>query len=345
MDAHTAYTILENLHTPVLVLDAEGIVRWANAAAGAALARPRDALVGSAFGHPADRDGGRTEISAMRGDGVTAVFDLQASPMTVDGEALSVVTLNDVSERQADARRMTGLVEELRRTNRELERFLYIASHDLQEPVRLIHLHVQKLEREAGEAIRGQPGGAEAMQEIRRGAERALGQVHDLLTYGQVTAEERPFEDVALPDILAGAQRTMRAMIAETGARIEVADPLPTVRGDPFQLSHLFHNLLGNALKFRRPDTPPEITVTCRPGEDGDWHLTLTDNGIGIAARHAEHIFEVFQRLHPPDTYPGTGVGLALCRRIVENAGGRIWAEPRPDGQGTTVHFTLPGTG
>ena len=242
-----------------------------------------------------------------------------------------------VAERTAE---LSETAEELRRSNRELEQFAYITSHDLQEPLRQVRSFVQLLrdrhqDKLAGDAL-------EYMKFIYDGAARMSDLVHDLLAFSRVGAKERKPQPVsctaALQDALAGLQASL------TEARAVVThDELPTVSADPRQLTQLFQNLIGNAVKFRRDGAAPEIHVGAR--RDGaNWLLSVRDNGIGIDPEHFERIFMVFQRLHTREKYPGTGIGLAICKKIVEQHGGRIWLESEP-GRGTTFYFALPEKG
>jgi PAS domain S-box-containing protein len=224
--------------------------------------------------------------------------------------------------------------EELERSNAELEQFAYVASHDLSEPLRMVAGFVQllsdrytgRLDADADEFIGYTVDGVERMQSL----------IDDLLAYSRVgrATEDR---DVGLAEVLAGARRALAAPIAETGAEIE-AEPLPIVFGDPRELSQLMQNLLSNAMKFVE-DGPPRVQVSAQR-RDEMWELAVADNGIGIEPRHADRIFKMFQRLHGRDAYPGTGIGLAICKKIVERHGGRIWIE-RGERGGSVFHATL----
>jgi signal transduction histidine kinase len=225
---------------------------------------------------------------------------------------------------------------ELERSNSELEQFAYIASHDLQEPLRMVASYVQLLERdykgklgeEADEFIGFAVDGAKRMQAL----------IQDLLTYSRVGRGEVPTEPIELDAAFDRALNNLHAAIEESGASV-AAEPLPTVVADESQMTQLLQNLIGNALKFHG-DRPVEVRIGAER-HNGEWTFGVRDNGIGIDPRHAERVFAIFQRLHTREEYPGTGIGLALCRKIVERHGGRIWVESAP-GAGTTFRFTLP---
>lgn len=227
--------------------------------------------------------------------------------------------------------------EALARSNADLEQFAYVASHDLQEPLRMVSSFTQllarrykgRLDEDADEFIRYASQGAETMQAM----------IRDLLAYARLSASAPSPRPVALDTALDAALANLRAALEEVKPELR-REALPTVLGEPGQLTQLFQNLLGNALKFRVPHRPPEISIGAR--REGDcWHCWVQDNGIGLDARHAEQIFTIFQRLHGREEFPGSGIGLAFCKRIVERHGGRIWVESTR-GLGATFHFTLP---
>jgi light-regulated signal transduction histidine kinase (bacteriophytochrome) len=174
------------------------------------------------------------------------------------------------------------------------------------------------------------------------GANRMKSLISDLLTYSRVSTRTRPFADVDLGDVLRRVLASLERSVKECGATLTVG-PLPQVHGDVEQIALLFTTLLTNALKFQAPDAPPRIHISARLEQD-TWAVSIQDNGIGIEPQYFERIFAIFQRLHPPNMYPGTGIGLAIARKIAERHRGRIWVESTP-GQGATFTFTLPGTG
>jgi light-regulated signal transduction histidine kinase (bacteriophytochrome) len=248
----------------------------------------------------------------------------------------------EVNERIRAERALEQYHTELERSNQELQQFAYVASHDLQEPLRMVTSYLQLLERryrdrldsDADEFIAYAVDGATRMQQL----------IKDLLTYSRVGSRQRSFEPNDCQAILDQALTNLQVAIEETGATV-THSALPTVMGDGTQLVQLFQNLIGNAIKFRN-QRPPEIDVRAeiQNGSGGVaryWQFSVQDNGIGIESQYAERIFLIFQRLHDRDEYPGTGIGLAICKRIVERHGGRIWVESEP-GKGSTFRFTLP---
>lgn len=233
--------------------------------------------------------------------------------------------------------RLSEQAEELRRSNRDLEQFAYVASHDLQEPLRKISSFTQLLQKRYGgqlddradQYIAFAVDGAKRMQQL----------IQDLLGFSRVGRLGGELADVPLDGALADALENLAELVADTGAVVEHAD-LPVVRGERPLLVQLLQNLVGNAIKFRDPERPPVVRITARRVGDF-WEVECRDNGIGIDPQYADRVFVIFQRLHPKDLYEGTGIGLALCKKIVEYHGGRIWLG-EPDGPGTSVRWTLP---
>ncbi len=243
----------------------------------------------------------------------------------------------EVSERKRAEEAIQRYAKELERSNQELQQFAYVASHDLQEPLRMVSSYLQLLERryrdhldqDAKEFIAFAVDGAKRMQSL----------INDLLAYSRVGTRGKEFELVHLDEILGQAQKNLKIAIQEQNASISSSDSLPCVKGDDTQLTQLFQNLIGNAIKFHG-DHAPQIQIH-KQRHNGHWQISVSDNGIGIDSQYAERIFLIFQRLHNRDEYPGTGIGLAICKRIVERHGGRIWVESQV-GDGSTFHFTLP---
>ncbi|WP_027366615.1 ATP-binding protein [Desulfocurvibacter africanus] len=244
---------------------------------------------------------------------------------------------HEIQERESAEQKLRVTMQELERSNAELESFAYVASHDLQEPLRMISSflqlleaeHVGGLDAEAREYIRFAVGGAVRMQDL----------IEDLLTYSRVGRKGKPFTSTDLGCALDTVIEDIGKLVVETGTRI-TRDALPTVYADPTQMMQLLSNLIRNAIKFRKPDEPPRVHVGARE-ESHEWIVWVADNGIGIEPQYFERIFVIFQRLHARDEYPGTGIGLAVCKRIVERHGGRIWVESE-SGKGSTFFFSIP---
>lgn len=249
----------------------------------------------------------------------------------------------DVTERRRAEEALAQKAEELARSNAELEQFAYVASHDLQEPLRMVASYTQLLARRYREKL--DDDAMEFIQYAVDGANRMQQLINDLLTYSRVGSRGMEFERVDCSSVLGQTIANLRDKIEATGA-IVTNDDLPTVRGDATQLVQLFQNLISNALKFHGSDVP-QVHVSAlkrdRPGgsHEQEWLFAVRDNGIGIDPQFAERIFVIFQRLHTQAQYPGTGIGLAICKKIAERHGGRIWMESQL-GQGAAFFFTIP---
>jgi PAS domain S-box-containing protein len=259
-------------------------------------------------------------------------------PDTVLLEVLTPIgaQLGRVVERQNAQEAIQQQSRELARSNSELEQFAYVASHDLQEPLRMVSSYMQllgrrykgKLDSDADEFIGYAVDGAARMQSL----------ILDLLAFSRVGTRGSAFEKVDCETVFERTLANLKLAVDESGGAV-THDPLPTVTGDPLQLGQLFQNLIGNALKFRG-DAAPQIHISAKKN-GSEWQFTVKDNGIGIAPQYADRIFIIFQRLHRKEDYPGTGIGLAICKKIVERHGGAIRMESQP-GEGTTFFFTLP---
>jgi light-regulated signal transduction histidine kinase (bacteriophytochrome) len=242
-----------------------------------------------------------------------------------------------VTELRRQQRAMVSRTSELERSNAELAQFAYVASHDLSEPLRMISSYLQLLRRRYGGRI---DKDADAFIDYAvDGAARMRTLIEDLLTYSRAGRSERPPEPVNTQRVVAEVAGTLRALANDVQPVIEW-DGLPVVVGDSAQLVQLFQNLIGNGVKFVAPGVQPHVTVRAAR-EDDRWRFTVEDNGIGIEPRHGERVFGMFQRLHTRDEFEGTGIGLAIARKVVERHGGEISAAPR-DGGGTCFAFTLP---
>jgi len=244
--------------------------------------------------------------------------------------------VTDITERKRAEEKLKAALADLERSNKELEQFAYVASHDLQEPLRMVSSYTQllaqryegQLDEKAKKYIDYAVDGAIRMQRL----------INDLLTYSRVGTRGNPLAPTDSRAVLGEALRNLAAMIEEKQALV-TNDDLPTVRADASQLAQVFQNLIANAIKFRG-EAPPRVHVSARE-QAGEWIFSVADNGIGIDPQYADRLFVIFQRLHTRDEYPGTGIGLALCRRIVERHGGRIWFESEL-GKGSTFYFTIP---
>ncbi len=242
----------------------------------------------------------------------------------------------EVQERQRAIEQLQRMAEELQRSNHDLEQYAYVASHDLQEPLRQVTSFAQLLSRKYAGRLDGEA--REYLDFIVDGAARMQNLIRDLLAYSRVTSEEEDIKRVNVQDVLDRALRNVRVMLEENNVWV-THDPMPIVPADPLRLMQVFQNLIGNAVKFRS-ECRPRIHVGARR-EDREWLFSVADNGIGFSPEHSERIFQIFQRLHSRDKYTGTGIGLAICKRVIERHGGRIWAESSP-GQGATFYFTIP---
>ena len=266
----------------------------------------------------------------------------------LDRGPVLLVGLSEITERKAYEARLHSLVAELETSNRELEQFAYVASHDLQEPLRLIISYLQLLEKryatelpeDAREFLSWAVDGSRRMQRL----------IIDLLEYSRVGHQAEPPKPVDMAKVTDYVRDLLSETLGETQGQILVKESLPVVRGSEASLTRLMQNLLTNALKYRAPDRPPHIEVRVKEGHSPSggkqWDFTIADNGIGIAPEHMERVFQLFQRLHGGETYTGTGLGLAICRKIVEQHGGRIWLDSTggigPNGEGCAFCFTLP---
>lgn len=238
---------------------------------------------------------------------------------------------------------------ELQRSNRELEEFAFVASHDLQEPLRKIRAFGDRLLKKHKEEV-GERG-ADYVERMYNASERMSHLIDDLLSFSRITTKQKPFVPVDMNEVLNNTRNDLEFAIEDSNTRI-IADTLPTIEGDASQFGQVFMNLIGNSIKFRKPDASPVITITCHDGnnlkpdieDERNWIcLKFIDNGIGFDQQYADRVFNLFQRLHGREEYTGTGIGLALCRKIIERHGGKITAKSKP-GEGTEFLIVLPAT-
>lgn len=353
--------LAENAEEGVLCSSIEGVVTYANEAAARILGwESAERLIGRPSVELYHASGDREQVMkllgmhgsldpvdlVMRGeDGlpvkvrgkVARIDDPAGEPTEFLGIITSTRELLDEREKLDETRyRLTGAARDLEESQRDLDEFAHVVSHDLREPVRMVGSFLDLLERrcedDLDERARGYLGFA------AEGAQRLDSQIADLLAYARVRTRGGPYERCEPEEILGLAQAGLGSVIERTGAEI-THDPLPPVAGDRSQLVVLLGHLLDNALKFRA-DAPPRIHVRAEAAGDRQL-LEVRDNGVGIAAEYKEQVFEMFARLHTREEYPGNGAGLAICRRIVARHGGAIWVRSAP-GDGTRVFFTLP---
>jgi chemotaxis family two-component system sensor kinase Cph1 len=278
------------------------------------------------------------EVINRRKDGSLYTEEQAITPVHDERGAIShfIAIKQDITERKQAEAELKRRAAELARSNAELEQFAYVASHDLQDPLRMVASYTQllakryrgKLDSDADEFI------AYAVE----GATRMQGLINDLLAFSRVGTSGSRREPTDCSGVLGRVLTDLKVTIEESGA-VVTHGTLPEVMGDAAQLRQVFQNLISNAIKFRGQE-PPRIHVSCERSGD-DWLFSVRDNGIGIDPQYADRIFAIFQRLHSKAEYPGTGIGLAICRRVVERQGGRIWLESEP-GKGSTFFFTLP---
>jgi PAS domain S-box-containing protein len=354
-------TIADNVKDyAIFMLDADGLVTTWNAGAERIKGYREDEVVGrhvSMFyppGRGAEADDliraaaadGRAEADGwrVRRDGTAFRAHVVLTALRVPGgrPAGFLKIVRDVTrERQAE--------EELRLANAalaisndDLQQFAYVASHDLQAPLRTIASYSGLLERRLGDRLDDDTRGF--VRTVVANAKKMQALINDILAYSRAATQAAPPRPVRVADALAQAVANCEADIGECGASVRADGPLPVVMGDPAQLAQVMTNLVANAVKFRRPGVAPEVTVSAEPCAGGaGWKVLVRDNGVGLDRSQAGRLFQMFQRLHPQSAYPGTGVGLAICRRVVERLGGKIGLESSEPGVGTTFFFTLPG--
>jgi PAS domain S-box-containing protein len=264
------------------------------------------------------------------------LVDQRTAELTEINEALA----REVGERRRAEARLRRRTEALARSNADLEQFAYIASHDLQEPLRKVRAFGDRLETKYGEVLEAR--GRDYLERMRSAAERMQTMINELLTLSRVSTRGRAFTPADLSALLEEVVSDLEMRIERTGGRV-VADPLPALAVDPAQMRQVFANLIGNALKFHRPEVPPEVRVTAEAEGDppAAWRIRVADNGIGFEESQLDRIFQPFQRLHGRGEYEGSGIGLAICRKIVDRHGGAISARSQP-GEGAVFDIRLP---
>jgi light-regulated signal transduction histidine kinase (bacteriophytochrome) len=274
----------------------------------------------------------------VRKDGSQFPIEIAVAPINVENQWWASAIIRDITERRRTQEALSHASEELARSNKDLEQFAYAASHDLQEPLRTVRSYLQLLVRDYEDKLGA--GADELINNAVDGVTRMQQLISDLFAYSRVGTHGREFGVVDCNQVIDSVIRNLRTAIDENSAEIE-SKQLPKVLADPRQMMELFQNLIGNAIKFRT-DEAPRVFISAE--ETGDeWKFLVRDNGIGMDAKYAGRVFEVFHRLHTRQEFPGTGIGLAICKRIVERHGGQISFESEL-GKGTTFYFTIPVT-
>lgn len=345
----------------VYALDVRGVIEDCNAAAEAASGRRREQLLGRSISElvaSSDREALLAQVSLAALGGIQRLEHLGLGadgrrfeavtttlPIMVDEERVGVYTVQvDVSaERRAQAALQAALAD-VESRNRELQDFAFVASHDLQEPLRKVQAFGDRLRLHLGERL--DADGADYLQRMRSAAARMQTLINDLLAYSRVSRNSHTPRRVALSTVLAEVLSDLESRVESSGAQV-VCEPLPEIEADPTQMRQLLQNLIGNALKFAQPGRPPRVRIHAQPlppayaGGPARTRLRIEDNGIGFDSKYQERIFAPFQRLHGRSEYEGSGIGLAIVRKIVERHGGQIRAEGRP-GEGAVFEIDLP---
>jgi len=349
--------LLEAAPDPIVVVNQAGEIVLLNLQAEKQFGYRRDELVGqqvkaiipegfaerlvaddlrSAEDALAQQIGTGIELTGRRKDGSAFPIEIMLSPLESAEGVLVTAAIRDITVRKAAEQHLLLTVEELNRSNEELGQFAYMASHDLQEPLRMVASYTQLLSRrykgqldsDADEFIAFAVDGASRMQRL----------IDDLLAYSRVGTKGQELLDTSSEDALQQALLNLRGGIEESGA-VVTHDPLPTVLADEIQLIQVFQNLVGNAIKYQNPGVP-RVHISAARSSGKQWTFSVRDNGLGIDPQYFEKIFGVFQRLHQRDEFAGTGIGLAICKKIVERHGSSISVESQP-GQGSTFRFAL----
>ena len=293
--------------------------------------------------------GQRIELPAMRADGSEFPAELAITSLEHEDEPIFTAHLRDITERkqaelalQESRDSLVVYAKELERSNRELQDFAYISSHDLQEPLRKIQAFGSRIESRYGDVLDDR--GIDYIQRVQNAANRMQVLINDLLDFSRVTTKANEFCDVDLNETLKGVLSDLEIRVKETEAIIKT-DELPVIEAEPLHMRQLLQNIIGNALKFHHPDRSPNVTITCDIARYQKGHemvdIQIEDNGIGFDQKYADKIFTIFQRLHGKQEYEGTGIGLAVCRRIVEHHNGTIRVDS-VEGEGTTFTIQLP---
>ncbi|HIJ61785.1 MAG TPA: DUF3365 domain-containing protein [Rhodospirillaceae bacterium] len=343
----------DNAHDPIFMLRPSGSFFYVNEAACRLLGYSRDELLRmTAFEvNPAHtrenwpdvwsqlkkQQSITFEASFLAANGQSIPVEISANDFVWADQQFNVAYVRDIRQRKQEQARVTELVDELSASNAELERFAWLAAHDLQEPLRQILIQVQSLQRQLADRLDEQTG--KTMGYISDSASRMRDRMRGLLDYAKAGGGREAFADIDMSAVAAEVVTSQVAILGDLKASIDV-QPLAVIRADGPQMTELLTNLVSNALKFRRPGTVPEIRLWSQATAT-EVIFAVADNGIGIEPAYCEQVFSLFKRLHTMSAYPGSGVGLAVCKRIVERHRGRIWLESEP-GKGSTFYFALP---
>ncbi len=349
--------VMESANDAIVTADKTSTIRYLNKAAGQMFGYRTEELLGQSLArlmpeqfralHKAGMDrylrtgeahviGKPVTLVGQKKDGSEFPIELTLAAWQVDADTFFSGIIRDISDRKNAELALQQRTVELERSNAELERFAYIASHDLQEPLRTVTSFTQLLAQRYGKT--DDPEAAEFIGFITESVQRMHELIEGLLAYSRVSRDPEPPRDTDLNQIMRQIIANLDAAIQPNGATVTY-DSLPELQANPRQILQLLQNLVGNALKFRGPEPPHVHVSAARIG--AEWQVSVRDNGIGIEPQYVERIFVLYQRLHTRDQIPGNGLGLAICKKIVEQHGGRIWVEP--GNPGCVFHFTLPG--
>lgn len=282
--------------------------------------------------------GAGLDLTARRKDGTEVPVEISLSPMTTPDGMLIISIIRDVTEQKRAAAELRLQSQRLEEKVREMDDFTHVVSHDLKEPLRGIEAFAGFLLEDYGDRLDEQ--GKQYLGFLKQSAVRMKDLIHDLLTLTALSRKAPTLQPVDLNRVVANVERDLEYSIRSKNVELHIKGPLPTVTGEPTHLGEVFKNLVSNAIKFNVSGRPV-VTISARDDEHGFARISVTDNGIGIDPRYRERIFDLFERLHPQEEFEGTGAGLAICKKIVEGYGGRIWVESEP-GAGSTFCVALP---